>query len=232
MQGYPQSACVVFQLMLDSFLLLYRESLSIQKLLTKLSKEEPVQTKSNKRYQYLIKELVQLLQHEVAPSTELPFADSTLHHGHLNRLHKDCMTLAQTASCEETALFYELVCKAWLEAQQALQAHLHAKNSSNNWEPFLTQVQKLLRTIERIAKYWPKLFDAIPPDENVLLFLVTRRHEVDTLYGKGFTSTLLKKFSPDGRGALRRFMVEAYLTRGFDDLIPSIDEAVEELTHW
>jgi hypothetical protein len=221
LHGQVSNISVACQLTLDSFLLLYRESRSIEKLLAKLSKEDVAPAKPGKRQSYLIKELASLLQDDLT--------------GHLNRLQKDSLTLSRAVPGEETATMYELACKGWLEAQQALQAHLHAQHvqaTPGQWDPFLTQTQKLLRTIERLTKCWPKLFDSIPADENILFFLITRREQIDALYNAGFTCALLKKFSPAGRDALRRSIVEAYLTRGFDDVIPSIDASIEDLSVW
>lgn len=65
-------------------------------------------------------------------------------------------------------------------------------------------------------------------DENVLLFLLTRKHDLDRLYGKEFVLNLFEKMFPNGLSEVEKFMVQKYEKRGFTHLIREIQEKIAE----
>ena len=75
----------------------------------------------------------------------------------------------------------------------------------------LAQLKKLGNTIIRTLRHFKT-------NENVLLCVMHRQHQLDSIYGVAFTKKILKKLNLNTEKAFH-FITDAYKKRGFSDLI-------------
>ncbi len=76
------------------------------------------------------------------------------------------------------------------------------------------QLKKLGNTIIKTLKHFKT-------NENVLLCLMHRQHQLDSIYGKAFTVKILKKLNLNSENVYH-LIIDAYKKRGFSDLITKL----------
>lgn len=228
---------VALQLALDTFINVYREVLALQTVITRNFGLPMAVLAFTKNQERTLNHLHSDLEALVAP---LPHNLVAQHHpgdGPLGQLVSDCRKLTDRQLSPITIQLSQLADKAWIEAHRALQSFVHERDLATSSHgprrlPFLTHVVKTVRIMERFAQTWPRMLKLNRSDENILYFLLRRRHDLDALCEKGFVRGLLISLFPKGHLELRSVIVEAYTRRGFDYLIPSVESNIEELGPW
>ncbi len=234
------SQAVAFQFTLDTFIVVYREALAMQQVISRHFGYPLAAPAFGAKSQRILKQLFDAL---MLLTTQLAdYLPTTKEHqqGPLVELGQECQKLsAATHSHKDAAHLYLLADRAWLEAHQALQAYTHGERHGSGDQtdtskrlPFLGHIVKMIKTLERFSKTWPKLFREFRSNENVLLFLVRRRHDLDTLHGSKFVKGVLEPLFPEGPSELESYLLEAYARRGFSHLSTTILSSIEELGSW
>ncbi len=229
---------VAMQFALDTFIETYRDMLTMQRLIGRHFGFPLAAFAFSRSSPTILKQLYQNVEALVAaPASALP-SSNEVGRGLLCRLREDCRLLLNKGTVQ-AGLLEELAERAWLEGSQAVCAYRYGAlidpgetPTTIKRLPFLGHIAKMIKLIDRFAKNWPKLLKAFRRDENVLLFLMRRRFDLDSLYGAGFVRNLIAKLFPDGRDSLYEFITKAYKARGFQILIPTIDAIIEELMPW
>lgn len=94
------------------------------------------------------------------------------------------------------------------------------------------QLNKLMRSMQRLVRNSAKVIPEFRHDENVVFFLVRHAHALDRLYGEKFVEKLLGKMFPKrahGNG-VEVFLVKKYSERGFKHLEPTIKSKIAVLS--
>lgn len=120
--------------------------------------------------------------------------------------------------------------QAWLIALQLLDA-IRLQDTSTKKTIHLLQslFKKLDRSTKRFARYTANAICLFHNDENLLFFILRYKEDLDELYGEGFIAKILRKMFPRSLDKAKNFLMQKYTDRGFDHLIPIIQEKIEEL---
>jgi len=95
---------------------------------------------------------------------------------------------------------------------------------------FLIPLKHALKTLQvcfnQISRYIPRIVNAYWDDENILLFLLRKKALLAKIYGNDF---LYQEFKWPIKGSeLIQLLTERYQTRGFEALLPVIQELSQE----
>jgi hypothetical protein len=220
---------VALQLAIDTYISVYKEAVDMQRTITRCFGFPLAAFAFSKKNQDALQQLFSQVESMVSYSI---YSCTQPTQGVLHQLRNDCRKLHQLGRSDSTAALYKTADKAWIEAQHAIQAYTHGSEDAEKRLPFLGYVVKLIKTVESFRKSWPKMLIDFRQDENILFFLLRRRVDLDPLCGIGFVRELMRKLWPKGRQELESFVLSAYRNRGFDQLVPQIRSACEELAPW
>jgi hypothetical protein len=67
------------------------------------------------------------------------------------------------------------------------------------------------------------------PDENILFFMLRHKKQFDTLFGENYVAALFNSFFPQGEKEALEFLQFKYAERGFENLIPVIENFYKPL---
>jgi len=90
-------------------------------------------------------------------------------------------------------------------------------------------LRRLSENIERVANLIPSIVQEHRGDENVLLFVVKKRADFDSLYGTSFTKNLLLTMFPEGLRDLQTFVEERYRERGFKKIAETVGHKLADI---
>ncbi len=141
-------------------------------------------------------------------------------HSPLTKLKNYCALFAnQSKDSEKPAhLLHSCSDQAWLGFVQALRFLREEAKL-----PFL-HIQKAIIPMKKLKSTVGKMLPHFRDDENVLFFTVRHHEQIDTLFGQHFVHKLMLELFPDGLDSACDFMVARYTQRGFESLIPEIEQ--------
>ncbi|MDP1834601.1 MAG: hypothetical protein Q8K75_01615 [Chlamydiales bacterium] len=226
---HKMTVCVALQLAIDTYIAVCKEASDMQRTITRSFGLPLAAFAFSKKNQDTLHHLFEQVESMVSYSI---YSCTQPTQGVLHQFRNDCRKLHQLSLSDSTATLYKIADKAWIEAQHAIHAYTHGSDDAEKRLPFLGYIVKMVKTVERFRKSWPKMLVDFRQDENVLFFLLRRRVDLDPLCGTGFVRDLLQKLWPKGRQELESFVLAAYRRRGFDQLVPQIRAACEELAPW
>ena len=93
----------------------------------------------------------------------------------------------------------------------------------------LLAIKKLLSSYQKLVGAMKKLFLKFQKDENVLFFLLRYQKELEEIFGEGFACKTLKTLFSDGLNEAEKYIKNKFQKRGFDHLLPIINEKIKEL---
>lgn len=120
--------------------------------------------------------------------------------------------------------------QAWLTAihNMELLNSLHTNSHKKNLDKtlFLIPLKRTFNTLHlrfnQVIRYIPRVIGAYWDDENVMLCLLRKQAQLTEIYGSDF---LCKRFKwPIKRQELMPFLAQRYQNRGFEALIPTIQQ--------
>lgn len=120
--------------------------------------------------------------------------------------------------------------QAWLISLQLLDT-IRLQDTSTKKTIHLLQslFKKLDLSTKRFARYTANAILLFHNDENLLFFILRYKEGLDKIYGDGYLAKALRKMFPRSLDKAKNFLVQRYTDRGFDHLIPIIQEKIEEL---
>ena len=141
--------------------------------------------------------------------------------GRLAKLKGYCTWLLKEAIEEDTPLFRldRLSNEAWVYCMKSLDLLDQKPFKSYS----LLALKKMCRTMGRFEKTLPDAISLYMHDENVLFFLIRHKKELDNVYHPGFTEELFSSFFNGKPEDGKKFLVDRYLARGFDTILPQIE---------
>jgi hypothetical protein len=156
---------------------------------------------------------------------------------------------SQTSSILDKLCFYcEILLQAsredGLDIQLVLESMrspiLKMKSKLTAWQKMLAPLdQTLAQLLELYADIHQKLcrfFSALSPflkearsDENVLIYLIEHKEELNTFLGEKYIEGLLQSFFPAGHDQLRTAIHQGYNRRGFSHFFSKIEPLINEI---
>lgn len=133
---------------------------------------------------------------------------------------------------EKTVLFHKIqryASKTWmtcLEMHEFLACY--SKDSEFSNRKFKKLQELMHKILQKLGNSIEKAIFFFAQNENVALFLLRQKENLDVAYGSGFTKKTLKKMYSDLDGA-RFFLDKSYQKREFKWLLQEILDCIEEL---
>lgn len=155
--------------------------------------------------------------------------------GALTRLKTYCEQYSRNSSHQNKhhCNLHMMTHQAWLtafhtlELVNALTVNPYTQNAETilHLLPVKRSFNSLLNRINQVMRCFPKILHAYWNDENVMLCILRIRGELTQIYGSDF---LHKRFKcPFKPKELIQFLLKRYQERGFDDLLPTIQQLFE-----
>lgn len=147
--------------------------------------------------------------------------------GILAKLKSYCGFFAQNSDLSEKKLraLHHKSNQIWLQCLQCLDL----VRSDEGTELILKSIDKLVRGVQQIGKLIADILPEFRDDENVLFFLLRNYKELDAAYSPRFISKTLKKMFNGGAHEAGRLMIVNYTQRGFNNLVPIIQDKILEV---
>lgn len=223
---YYSSSQLLFQFVLSEFILAYREIQLINEL-TKNKTELPEASASLHKLAHHITLLAGSTQQHMRM---LAWNDD----GFLTKMKNYCALLCHQHETHELHRMYQESNQAWLLSLRVLDAvrtMLQHPLVETPQPPtvFLPTLKKLSICLKRFSRLVMRAILPYSQDENVILFILFNKEELDNIYKPKFTKELLKKMFSKGIKEANRFLLERYTVRGFTNLIPIINQKFVEL---
>lgn len=156
------------------------------------------------------------------------------HHGYASRpIGGNDGIFAKLRNC--TALFhlsdvqgkpsqqiYRSVNLVWIEAEQIMEyLKLLPANEVVDLTILNPLLNKLMEELDKFSRNLKGFFEEFKDNENVVLFIVNHHSQLDAIYGKRFVKKWLHKMY---QTETYHFLSNRYIARGFEHLIPIIQE--------
>ncbi len=222
---YGQKPGVLFQFVLSEFLNSYAEVKAIQKFCNHLAAATDWQ---------LSKMMGALSQLTGSPLSDHPSPWES-HQGTLGNLKHLCASLAELSDSPATGELSGAADRAFfaaLEARDILPSFLRRPLQRDRLQATVLctpHLRRLVENVERVSNLLPSIIQHFRDDENILLFIVKRRADFDTLYGSSFTKNLLLVMFPEGLRELQNVMEERYRARGFERLAETVRHKLADI---
>lgn len=226
---YHHNNSLLFQFILNEFLLTYREVKTLHHLTAPLKASAK---KANGDFNAIVQTIVQLS----GPTHHyMRLFSWNIDAGMLGKLKNYCAFFSHNADYEDKTLLsmHNYADKAWIlclqsmETLRAIQAE--SKASAAQRAELYAMLDKLNLYMHRIARLIGQASLQFSDDENVIYYLLRHHKQLDALLGKGYTGKLLKKMYPKGVQEVGRFLMKRYTSRGFENLLPEISAKISEL---
>lgn len=150
--------------------------------------------------------------------------------GSLSRLKDYCEKFAHNCPQAE-----KLHIDLHMAAHQALLFAIHtlellnrathpSTNHDSDLQPLKLSLDNLLKRFKLVSKSIPPLFSPYLSNENVLLCLLRIKAQLSEIYGPNFLKKPFKSLLKEEE--LSHFLMSRYKERGFESLLPTIQQAV------
>jgi len=146
----------------------------------------------------------------------------------LSRLHEHCLLLSARASTLFPALLRlsRTIDRTVQEAVRCQQTLNRGATDSIQAviEGLSKRILKMDAHLKRAAKQILQCIEEFQEDENVVFFVLRRSEDLSQVLGREALSRRLKRMNPRGVTGLVVFLSERYRGRGFDHLVPQIEQ--------
>lgn len=214
---------LVFQFIIKEFLAASKEMQNVVQLSNKIKSNNLSADQAKPLLMELSFSLSKLAGAKREASYQLPW---NIHRGILTKLREHADLFAQ--SMNEDSMGYNLhdyFHKALLKCKLALDIlNLKYEESSVDTSKICMHIEQAKREINRSAKLLVQTIFRFRENENVLYCLLRYSDRIEELYGKHFLRRLLRKMHPPTLAQVFDFLKKRYTERGFNYLIPSIEQ--------
>ena len=220
---YGQKPGVLFQFVLAEFLATYTEVKAIQAFSNHLAAATDWQLSK------MMGSLSQLTGSPLSDHTS-PWDRGAL--GKLKYLTTALAELTGETSIQELSGAVNRAFFAALETRDILPGFLRRPLQKDRLQATVLcspHLRRLSENLERVANLIPSIIQEYRGDENVLLFVVKKRADFDTLYGTSFTKNLLLTMFPEGLCDLQTLIEERYRERGFEKIADTISHKLADI---
>jgi len=146
--------------------------------------------------------------------------------GHLPRLLHYCSLLA-THFDDPPSLLCKLLQQTLEQAVQiAKRCHDLLAKDEQEHSKLYTKLRKEIRTLMKLL--FEKVYD-FRDNASVLYFLLRHQEQFDTLYREPIIKKTLYAIFPSGMQEAQNFLIEKFSKKGFNHLIPSIEQKLKNL---
>lgn len=158
-----------------------------------------------------------------------------LNDGILTKLKNYCTYFAHKLAARDpdAASLQRNADRAWVNCLEALDQMKTLNELTKDEEPDLTNIkavlEKIYNRLRRLTRITASLIPRYRLDENVLLFLLNNREQLDKIFEVGFVVKLFHKMFPRGLDKAEQLLAKKYAARGFHHLIPLISEKISSL---
>lgn len=90
------------------------------------------------------------------------------------------------------------------------------------------KIQRLSSTVESCAHHYAAWLKAFEDDENVLLYVLQRREEIEECFGKHYFNELLSN-TFGTTGEVSELLLTKYVQRGFNHFVPALQKLISTL---
>lgn len=156
----------------------------------------------------------------------------TRRHGTLAHLKHYCLSYAAPAGHELQSIARQVFYAA-LNARDllwSLQAPLDEERYALDLACLSGLVSRLVSEIDAFSEQLKSHLLRYGRDENVIYYLLQQSEPLLKIYSAEFLCNLLKEMFADGTSDARSFLQDRYHERGFDHLLPSIDELLSKIS--
>lgn len=232
---YYASNHLLFQFILSEFILAFSEMQLINNVIKKTELEWPLKNKDPRFYPALLQYISKLAGSTQHYMRLLSWNDD----GFLTKLKNYCALLYHHDNTHnrdhEILQMYQESSQAWLlslrildviraVSQQPPIANPHEKRM------LIPSLKKLHCSFQRFSRLVVHAVMPFHHNENVIFFILRHKEEFDSLYTPGFTKEWIQKMFPTGGiKEAGQFLLQRYTSRGFDNLIPTINTKIAEL---
>lgn len=227
---YYASNHLLFQFILSEFILAFSEMLLISDVIKKTEQEWPLKHKDPRLYPALLHHVSKLAGSTQHYMRLLSWNDDGL----LTKLKNYCTLLYHHDNNHDLLQMYQESSQAWLLSLRILdviRAMSQQPPTANPHERrmLIPSLKKLHCSFQRFSRLVVQAVTPFHRDENVILFILQHKEELDFLYIPGFTKDWIQKMFPAGVKEAGQFLSQRYTSRGFDNLIPTINTKIVEL---
>lgn len=155
--------------------------------------------------------------------------------GTLTKLKHYCSLLCQGENLNDKHCFqmHREANQTWLlslHTLEVLKSLTHQRKPTNqNNDKLKNSLQRLQRSMTRLAALTTRKILQYRNDENVVFFVLRHWHSLDALYGKDYVRQLFNTMFTGGVSEAQQFLEDRYSTRGCDHLLPLINAKASEL---
>lgn len=226
--SYHRDNSLLFQFILAEFLEAYTEIQKLDSLCsrtpTPLPKDELSCRQAEKNLHLIQEVLIKL----VGPTRDyMRLFSWNFSEGMMSKLRTYCVLFLQNADTDEKELIaiQHYADKAWLNCVQAVDAFHEMPVDRHS---LFSSLEKSSSAMHRFAKQIARQIHQFKNDENVIFFILRNHKIFDKLYGNRFVVRLFSKMYSKGMKDSVSFLNKKYVARGFDNILPAIEEAASE----
>lgn len=227
--SYHQNNSLLFQFILVEFIEAFTEIQKIDALCSRTPSPLPSGEHAYRQIENNIPTIQMTLSKLVGPTGDyMRLFTWNFSEGLLSKLRTYCSLFLQNADTDEKELiaiqhYAEKVWQSCLQATDALQ------EIPQDRPAVFTALEKSSSAMQRFAKVIVRLIHQFRDDENVIFFIVRNHKIFDKLYGNRFITKLFTKIYPKGLKDVQQLLIRKYTERGFENVLPSICNAVTEI---
>lgn len=216
---------ILVQFILVEFLHIYQLTFQIKKLMQDKIDSVVASESLLPSLTYLMSELVGQAQHKKFPISRWT-------QGSLTKFKEYCERFSSNSLHQNKhhVHLHMAAHQAWLTAVHNLEliysSHYNSSTENANIQfslfPFKRSFNTLQVHFNRVIRHIPKVINSFWNDENVVLCLLRRKTQLSEIYGTDFLNKHFKW--PFKIGELLPLLVQRYQDRGFEALVPTIQQ--------
>lgn len=235
---YFHDNSILFQFILHEFLRAYSEGQNIRYFSLG---NFPSETSNFSEIEKQVHELIEKLNvFSSSPQDQLWHLPWNFDLGILTRLKNYSYLLARNAETTDDPLLYNLhdqFHKGWLNCKQMLDAianfllpsHPHFRNKDHLLE-IDRNLRKLKSHIQLQSRLIVNTLMQFQQDENVIFFILRHHRRFIQVFGVRYLQQLIQRLFPEGgMREMQQLLTRCYSLRGFDHMVPVINEKIHEL---
>lgn len=233
LNNYFQSQPVLFQFILNEFLMIGEENREWPDLILKGS---PSSAALQKMWHMLFQKLNKLSFSPQDHMWQLPWNFDA---GIFTKLKNYSYLYARNAEIEDPYLYqmHDLFHKTWMLCKQTIdimENDLIPQHPGSRQKDSLKQIklniERIQRKIKLLKKFILTILKTFEQNENVLFFLLRHHERFSLFFEKKFVFKFFSQLFSESRiEEVRAFLIHRYAMRGFDHLLPIINEKFDEI---
>ncbi|CDR33424.1 hypothetical protein [Criblamydia sequanensis] len=226
LQAFHRSEALLFQFIVNEFIVSYKES---QELL--LLTEKFIEKPNSKKLVEELKKRIEKLTGSMKESMLFFFWNQP--GGCISKLAHYATLFAKSTLKDDEKMARRYCNQAYAHALKLNDIFFSEEEKERSLVEMAREIkplaEKVLQELKRLGKMIPKIFLKMTQNENVVFFLLRHKNELERIYPKGFVKRLLNKSYPEGIKEAEQLLLKKYEERGFPHLIPIIKLIMQDL---